>query len=198
MPSSITEGPESCYTLQPRLADECFDINSFVKIVLDKIFENLKIENSRRQSKQSASKAIIINSEFMKSEDKIQICQQHCYAKGKKLNTDLPYVLGQSLNVDVRGTNRRNPSVMETEGTGSRTQNSKDHKNSSPWIHFTDPIENRRRQPLPETLDYTYNGMGPFKPSIWTFDIMSRLEFVLTFTAAGPRGITFLGNGRTY
>ena len=55
---------------------------------------------------------------------------------------------------------------METEGTGSRTQNSKDHKNSSPWINLIDPIENRRRQPLPETLDYSYNGMGPFKPSI--------------------------------
>ena len=87
-----------------------------MKIVLDKIFENLKIENSRRQSKQSASKAIIINSEFMKSEDKIQICQQHCYAKGKKLNTDLPYVLGQSLNVDnARNEQKESRSVMETK-----------------------------------------------------------------------------------
>ena len=100
MPSSITEGPESCYTLQPRRADECFDINSFVKIVLDKIFENLKIE-IHGANQQSALKPIIINSEFMKSEDKYQICQQY-YKPRRKPNRDLPYVLEKSLKcVDV-------------------------------------------------------------------------------------------------
>ena len=198
MPSSITEGPESCYTLQPRRADECFDINSFVKIVLDKILENLKIEITRRQTKLPASKAIIINSEFMKSEDIVQISQEHCNTKGIKLNTDLPHVLKQSLNIDVSRKNRRNPSV-DIEGTGYRMEDTKDHRTTSPWINFTDPIENRHRQPLPETLESTYNGMGPFKPTIWTFDIMSRLEFLLSTSAAKPRrGIAFLGYGRTY
>ena len=51
MPSLITEEAESCYTLQPRRADESFDINSFVKIVLDEVLENLKIENCKAPNK---------------------------------------------------------------------------------------------------------------------------------------------------
>ena len=135
----------------------------------------------------------------MKSEDKIQICQEHCNAKGIKLNTDLPHVLKQSLNVDVsRNEQKESKCDIETEEQDTAQKTLRTTRTTSPWINFTDPIENRHRQPLPETLDSTYNGMGPFKPTIWTFDIMSRLEFLLTSAASRGGALHFLANGRTY
>ena len=198
MPSVSIEKAESCYTLQPGGADESLDMNSFVKATIYEVVENLKIEVAWRHSKPPALKPIITNTEFMKSEDNVPARPQYYNDQGENQNRDLSNFLEKSLNVNVNvfETNRRNPSV-KGDRTGCWTKKSTEYKGTSPWVNLIDPIEKGHRQPLPETLDDSYNGMGPFKPSIWTFDIMSRLEFLLTSAASPPKGITFLGNCRT-
>ena len=99
-------------------------------------------------------------------------------------------VLGQLLNVDGWEIEQKNPSVMETEGTEAAHKTLRTTRIVHPGFILQIQSKIDAGSHCHTRLHLQLN--GPFKPSIWTFDIMSRLEFVLTFTAAGPRGITFL------